>query len=104
MGFGWTSSTSIAARQLLKRLRRGRTLDPILIGLLQSSLSEMMKAELAEDLDEAADWVGTSNEERGSTLRGLLRLSDAIVRSRDALSPRRSEPYPHIDSERRDVA
>ena len=104
MGVGWTSSTSVAARQLLERLRRGRTLDPILVGLLKSSLSDMLETELADDLDEAADWVGTSDEERGSTLRGLLRLSDAIVRSRDAVSPGRSEPYPHIDSERHDVA
>ena len=104
MGVAWTSSTSAAARQLVKRLRRGRTLDPVLVGLLKERLSEMMEAELADDLDEAADWVGTSDEERGATLRGLLRLSDAIVRSRDALSPRRAEPYPLINSECRGVA
>jgi hypothetical protein len=98
---GWASSTSIAARQLVKRLRRGRTLDPVLVGLLRESLSDMLETELADDLDEAADWVGSSDEERGATLRGLLRLSDAIVRSRDAPSPRRGEPYPHIDSEER---
>jgi hypothetical protein len=92
MGVGWTSSTSVAARQLVKRLRRGSTLDPV------------METELADDLDEAADWVGTSDEERGATLRELLRLSDAIARSRDALSPSRSEPYPHIDSEHGGVA
>jgi len=104
MGVGWTSSTSVAARQLVKRLRRGRTLDPVLVRLLKQSLSDMMEAELADDLDEAADWVGTSDEERGATLRGLLRLSDAIALSRDALSPNRGEPYPHIDSEHRGVA
>ena len=104
MGAAWTSSTSAAARQLVKRLRRGRTLDPVLVGLLKERLSDMMETELADDLDEAADWVGTSDEERGATLRGLLRLSDAIVRSRDALSPSPSEPYPHIDSEQRGVA
>ena len=76
----------------------------MLVGLLKERLSDMMETELADDLDEAADWVGTSDEERGATLRGLLRLSDAIVRSRDALSPSRSEPYPHIDSEQRGVA
>jgi hypothetical protein len=100
MGVGWMSSTSVVARQLVKRLRRGRTLDPVLVGLLRESLSDMVESELAE----AADWVGTSDEERGATLRGLLRLSDAIARSRDALSPRRGEPYPHIDSERREAA
>jgi hypothetical protein len=104
LGVGWTSSTSVAARQLVKRLRRGRTLDPVLVGLLRGSLSDMLETELADDLDEAADWVGTSDEERGATLRGLLRLSDAIVRSRDALSPSRSEPYPRIDSEHRGAA
>jgi hypothetical protein len=101
MGVGWTSSTSVAARQLLERLRRGRALDPILVGLLKSSLSDMLETQLAGDLDEAADWVGSSDEERGATLRELLRLSDAIARSRDPLSPGRSEPYPHIASERR---
>ena len=99
MGIGWTLSTSVAARQLVKRLRRRPSLDPVLVGLLRKSLSDMMETELADDLDEAADWVGTSDEERGATLRGLLRLSDAIVRSRDALSPRRAEPYPLINSE-----
>jgi len=104
MGVGWTLSASVAARRLVKRLRRGPSLDPVLVGLLRRSLSDMMETELADDLDEAADWVGTSDEERGATLRGLLRLSDAIVRSRDALSPSPSEPYPHIDSEQRGVA
>ena len=104
MGVEWTPSTSVAARQLVKRLRRGRTLDPVLVGLLRESLSDMVETELADDLDEAADWVGTSDEERGATLRGLLRLSDAIVRSRDALPPRHGEPYPRIDSEHRGAA
>ena len=104
IGAGWTPSTSVAARQLVKRLRRGRTLDPLLVGLLKESLSDMLETQLADDLGEAADWVGTSDEERGTALRGLLRLSDAIVRSRDVLSPRRGEPYPHIDSEHRGAA
>jgi hypothetical protein len=104
MGAGWASSTSVTARQLVKRLRRGRTLDPVLVALLKKSLSDMTETHLADDLDEAADWVGTSDEERGATLRGLLRLSDAIARSRDALSPGRREPYPRIDSEHRGVA
>ena len=104
MGVGWTSSTSVAARQLVKRLRRGRTLDPVLVRLLKESLSDMTETELADDLDEAADWVGTSDEERGATLRGLLRLSDAIARSRDALPPSRRQPYPPINSEYRGVS
>jgi hypothetical protein len=104
MGIGWTSSASVAARQLLKRLRRGRPLDPVLVGLLRRSLSDNPETELADDLDEAVDWVGASDEERGATLRGLLRLSDAIARSRDTLSSRRREPYPHIDSQRGGVS
>ena len=104
MGVGWTSSTSVAARQLVKRLRRGRTLDPVLVGLLKESLSGMLETEIADDLDEAADWVGASDDERGASLQGLLRLSDAIVRSRDPLSPSRGEPYPRIDSTHRGVA
>ncbi len=64
----------------------------------------MPEAQLPDDLDEAIDWVGATDEERASALQGLLRLSDAIVRSRDALPPRRDEPYPHIDSEQRGAA
>lgn len=104
MGVGWTDSTSAAARELVKRLRRERALDPVLVGLLRERLSDMAEAQLAGDLNEAADWVGTSDEERGTALRELLRLSDAIVRSRDASVRRGGEPYPHIDSERRRVA
>jgi hypothetical protein len=103
MGVGWTPSTSVAARQLVTRLRRGRTLDPVLVGLLKESLWGMTETKLADDLDEAADWVGASDEERGAALRGLLRLSDAIVRSRDPLSPSRGRPYPRIDSAQRGV-
>ena len=101
MGVGWTPSTSVAARQLVKRLRRGGGLDPVLVGLLKESLAGMLEMELADDLDEAADWVGASDEERGATLRGLLRLTDAIARSRDPLSPARGELYPRIDSAHR---
>ncbi len=101
MGVGWSSSSSFAARQLVKQLRLGRPLDPVLVALLRGSLSDMPETQLPDDLDEATDWVGATDEERATALQGLLRLSDAIVRSRDALPPRRGEPYPHIDSEQR---
>jgi hypothetical protein len=104
MGIGWTWSTSVAARELVNRLRRGRTLDPVLVGLLRGRLSGMAETELPDELEEAADWVGTSDEERGATLRGLLRLSDAIARSRDALPLRGGAPYPLIDSGLRGAA
>ena len=99
MRIGWESSAAVAARQLVSRLRRGRTLDPVLVGLLRDSLSDLAETPLADELDEAAEWVGVGDEERAATLRGLLRLGDAIVRSRDALTPRRGKPYPRIDSE-----
>jgi len=98
LGIERRSSASTAARQLVKRLRRGRGLDPVLVGLLRESLAELAEAELADDLDEAADWVGSSDAERSAALRGLLRLSDAIVRSRDALPPPRGAAYPQIES------
>ena len=104
MGVGWSSSASIAARQLVKRLRHGRTLDPVLVALVRGNLSDMPETQLPDGLDEAIDWVGATDKERATTLQGLLRLSDAIVRSRDALPPRHREPFPHIDSERSGAA
>jgi len=104
MGVGWSSSASIAARQLVKRLRLGRTLDPVLVALVRGNLSDMPETQLPDGLDEATDWVGATDKERATTLQGLLRLSDAIVRSRDALPPRHREPFPHIDSERSGAA
>jgi hypothetical protein len=98
MGIGWQSGAAVAARRLITRLRRGRALDPVLVGLLQSELETQAGSPLSDDLAEAADWVGASDEERAATLRGLLRLGDAIVQSRGVRSPRRGEPYPRIDS------
>ena len=104
LGVGWSSSSSSAARQLVKRLRLGRSLDPVLVGLLRGSLSDMPETQLPDDLDEASDWVGATDEERATALQGLLRLRDAIVRSREPLPPRSDEPYPQIDSVQRGTA
>jgi len=105
LGIGWTSTANSAARQLVKRLRREQALDPVLVGLLRRSLSNLREAEVPDELDEAADWLGSSDEERAAALRGLLRLSDAIARSREtAPSPRPDKPYPHIDSKLRGAA
>jgi hypothetical protein len=98
LGIARASSENTAARQLVKRLRRGRRLDPVLVGLLRESLAELDEAELDEELDEAADWLGSSDAERSDALRGLLRLSDAIVQSRGVLPAPRREPYPEIES------
>lgn len=98
LGVGWESSINLAARSLAMSLRRGRTLDPILVGLLQANLATLPSAVLDDELREAADWLGSSDEERGAALRGLLRLSDAIVQSRGTLAPRVVEPVPTLDS------
>jgi hypothetical protein len=50
------------------------------------------------DYEEVAEWLESSDEERGATLRGLLRLGDAIVRARGTPAPRRDAPFPRIDS------
>jgi len=101
LGVGWSSSSNSAARELAKQLRLGRTLDPVLVGLLRGSLSDMPETQLPDDLDEATDWVGATDEERATALQGLLRLGDAIVRSREPLPSRNEEPYPQIDSVQR---
>ena len=68
-----------AARELIARLRRGAALDSRLAALLRERLAALPADPLPADLADAAEWIGTSDVERGRALRDVLRLYDAIA-------------------------
>jgi hypothetical protein len=82
-----------AARELIARLRRGASLDARLAALLRDQLSALPAHALPEELAETAEWIGASEHERGRALRDVLRLYDAIARSRE---PVRAAPEPRF--------
>lgn len=84
------------ARRLLIDLRRNRTLDSNLVQLLMDELSQMEAKEIPVELEDAVDWLGADAAERGSALRGLLRLSDQIVQSRSRPLKRPDSVYPRL--------
>lgn len=87
------------ARALLARLRRGARLDPGLTRLLKQALDPLPEEPLPAHLEDAADWIGQPESERGRALRGLLRTADRIVRSRGPLlRVRPREPFPRFSS------
>jgi len=89
-------SHSPAARALLGHLRRGGPVDPMLVTLLHEELARRPARPLPEALAEVAEWVGTSEAERGHALRGLLRLSDRLAAGRPA--PRSRRRFPRFES------
>ena len=91
-------------RGLLAELRAGQASAPILLGLLRQYLDAAAVAEAPPELAEVAEWVGASAEERGAALRGLLRVTDRIVATRDAIRFRRRTRFPRFRSRRRRVA
>jgi hypothetical protein len=78
-----------AARKLLRALARGDRPEPKLRRMLIDALS-------GEGSSSAAEWLGTTLEERGDALKDLLLLADAV--------PIRSRPktigFPRLDSTR----
>jgi hypothetical protein len=81
-----------AARELLQVLRGGGSLDPLLASQLRGELAQR-RDETPVALAEVAEWVGADDARRGEALRGLLRVSDRITRSRTVRSkPRRRFP------------
>jgi hypothetical protein len=86
-------SADAPARDLLARLRRGAVLDPRLAALLRERLAMLPAAPVPDDLADAAEWIGASELERSRGLRDVLRLYDAITRSRE---PVRSAPVARI--------
>jgi hypothetical protein len=73
--------TDTAARRLLAELRAGGSVEPGLVALLREALGMLEAEPLPEHLDDAADWIGRSQAERGRALRGLLRTASRIARS-----------------------
>jgi hypothetical protein len=91
--------TDAAARRLLAELRAGGTVDPGLVALLREALAMLEAEPLPEHLDDAADWVGRGEAERGKALRGLLRTASRIARSEGATrEPEPAQPFPRFSS------
>lgn len=91
--------TDTAARRLLAELRAGGSVEPGLVALLREALGMLDAEPLPEHLDDAANWVGRSQAERGKALRGLVRTASRIARSagaRPALEP--PQPFPRFRS------
>jgi hypothetical protein len=92
--------TDAAARRLLAELRAGGSVDPGLVALLRDALGMLEAEPLPEHLEDAAQWVGRSQAERGKALRGLARTASRIARS--AGSRPRHEPqarFPRFDTD-----
>jgi hypothetical protein len=87
-----------AARALLRDLRQGVSLDPVLVTLLREALAGLPARPVPEALAEAAEWVGVGAERRGAALRGLLRASDRLVRARPPRREREARPFPVFSS------
>jgi hypothetical protein len=87
-----------AARALLRDLRQGVSLDPVLVTLLREALAVLPARPVPEALAEAAEWVGVGAERRGAALRGLLRASDRLVRARPPRREREARPFPPFSS------
>ena len=75
-------SAQAAARELLAHLRRGGTVDPVLVTILRDELARAPALPVPEALADVAEWVGVDAERRAEALRGLLRVSDRIWRAR----------------------
>jgi len=92
------SPSDAAARDLLASLRRGASLDPRLAGLLRARLAVLPAQPLPDDLADVAEWIGTSELERGRALRDVLRLYDVIARSRGRVREAPAPRFPRFAS------
>lgn len=93
-----THRTDAAARHLLAELRAGASIEPGLVALLREALGMLEAEALPEHLDDAADWIGRSQAERGKALRGLLRTASRIARSAGPRREPEQAPFPRFDS------
>jgi len=87
-----------AARDLLAHLRRGGAVDPVLVTLLRDELARAPSAPVPDDLADVAEWVGVGAERRAEALRGLLRVSDRILRSRAPVREKPASSFPRFSS------
>jgi hypothetical protein len=73
-----------AARETLRLLARGEQLDPMLNRLLADALEPRYRRDrpsegsVSDSARSATEWIGASPRERGSALRDLLDLADAL--------------------------
>lgn len=95
-----TSETarSQAAHRLLAELQAGRTLDPTLVGLLRAALDAQPSEALPEHLEDAAEWLGRSEAERGKALRGLTRTASRVAQARAHAPSPTAEVFPRFSS------
>jgi hypothetical protein len=87
-----------AARALLRDLRQGVSLDPVLVTLLREALAPLPARAVPEELAEAAEWLGVGLERRGAALRGLLRAADRLLRERPPRRERAEPRFPRFAS------
>jgi hypothetical protein len=72
-----------AGHEILRRLARGDRLHPKLRRLMLDALtqghgSEQVPKDLSDSARAATEWIGATPDERGSALRDLLELTDAL--------------------------
>ena len=81
------------ARALISELRHGRPPAPSLVRLLRDELPTELRP-IPDTIDQAYEWIGRSDSQRGLALRDLLGLADAL--------PQRERPprstFPRIQS------
>lgn len=87
------------ARSLLAALQRGAELEPTLVQLLEAALQRLESRAVPVHLEDAAEWIGQPERERGVALRGLLRTTDRILQSRPPLRVRKKKQFPRFSSE-----
>jgi hypothetical protein len=86
------------ARALLRDLRQGVSLDPVLVTLLQGALAPLPARPVPEELAEVAEWIGVGAERRGAALRGLLRTADRLLQERPPRRERAAPRFPRFQS------
>ena len=86
------------ARRLLAALRSGQPIQASLVGLLESALREHESRSVPAHLEDAAEWLGTSDAARGKALRGLLRTASRAVQSRGPLRERPQDRFPRFST------
>jgi hypothetical protein len=93
-----TKRPSRPVRDLLGLLHRGVGFDPTLLAALRDAIDRAGAAGLPVALREVAEWIGSTDRQRGEALRGLLRVSDRIVASRAPVREKPYTPYPRFHS------
>lgn len=91
--------TDAAARRLLAELRAGGSVEPGLVALLREALGMLDAEPVPAHLEDAAEWIGRSQVERGKALRGLLRTASRIAHSVGARREPEQPSFPRFRSQ-----